>query len=145
MICFITAADTYAVRQEVLRNGAPITNCMFAGDDDPTTFHLGFFIHQKIVGIVSVFKVNNSHFDVKQQWQLRGMAVLPTFQHQQIGYQLVRYAENHLVTLQKEVFVWMNARENAIPFYLKLGYTTYGSFFDIPTVGTHQMMVKTMV
>ena len=51
----ITATDTYAVRQPVLRSGKPIENCHFPGDDLPTTKHFGLQTDQ-LIGVISLFE-----------------------------------------------------------------------------------------
>ena len=38
--------------------------------------------------------------------------------------------------------IWFNAREKAVPFYKKKGYTSIGDSFEIPEVGTHFVMFK---
>ena len=141
MIQQIKAFETYPIRNEVLRKGKPIETCYFEGDDAETTMHFGIIVAEKIVGVVSVYQVNNNLFDVKNQFQIRGMAVLNEFQNNGFGAQLLAAAENYC-SLQKTPLIWFNAREKAVPFYEKNGYQTMGNSFEIPTVGTHFVMFK---
>jgi GNAT superfamily N-acetyltransferase len=137
----INAIDTYPVRQEVLRKGKPIETCQFKGDDDENTVHFGLYQKEQLIGIISIFKEKNNLFQEKNQFQIRGMAVLEDFQGKGFGAELVKVAENYCIN-QNVDLIWFNAREKAIPFYKKLGYTSIGDSFLIPDVGIHFAMYK---
>lgn len=141
MIKEIQSSETYLVRQEVLRKGKPLETCHFEGDDAKTTMHFGIELNEKIIGIVSVYQVNSQLFDIENQFQIRGMAVLNEFQGNGFGSQLLAEAENYC-TSQKASVIWFNAREKAVPFYKKSGYQTKGDSFEIPEVGIHFIMFK---
>ena len=137
----ITVADTYSVRQEVLRKGKPIETCHFDGDYLDTTNHFGIFNNEDLIGVVSVYKTNTILFSEKTQFQIRGMAVLENFQGKGFGEQLLKVAEDFCWE-EKAAVIWFNAREKAVSFYRKSGYETIGDAFDIPDVGTHFVMFK---
>ncbi len=140
MIKPISSQETFALRHPVLRPNRPLESCVFDGDDHPTTQHYGFFVEGKLVGVVSLF-VNQPPFDTELLgYQLRGMAVLDEFQHQQIGKKLLQYLETLLHN--KSVIIWCNARKSAELFYEKLGYQSRGPYFDIPLIGQHAVMFK---
>lgn len=135
---------TFVVRHPVLRNGKPLETCCFEGDDLSTTTHFGLFFDDKLVGVVSVFKTENSIFTSEQQLQIRGMAILPEFQKNGFGTDLMKHCEAHY-SGKNEVLIWFNARENAVPFYEKLGYSIVGAPFYIAEVGTHYVMKKEII
>ena len=137
----ISSIETYTVRHEVLRKGKPIETCQFKGDDDDNTTHFGLFLENKLVGIISIFKENNTLFPESNQFQIRGMAVLEEFQGKGLGAELVKKAENYCINLNTDL-IWFNARENAVPFYKKLDYKIMGDSFLIPDVGIHFVMCK---
>lgn len=137
----IEAEETFSVRQPVLRPGKPIESCHFEGDNLGTTAHFGLYKNDKIIGVVSVFKVQNPNFIRKEQYQIRGMAVLEKYQRKGLGVQLVKKAE-HYVKEKKGDLIWFNARESAVPFYEKLNYKTKGNPFEINEIGTHFVMLK---
>lgn len=137
----ISSIETYPVRHEVLRKGKPIETCQFKGDDDDNTTHFGLFLENKLVGIISIFKENNTLFPESNQFQIRGMAVLEEFQGKGLGAELVKKAENYCINLNTDL-IWFNARENAVPFYKKLDYKIMGNSFLIPDVGIHFVMCK---
>ncbi len=134
MIKLINATDTFPLRRAVLRKNLPNEPHEFNGDFDESTFHLGFYENDKIIGIVTILKNGKIA-------QLRGMAVADLHQGKGVGKQLVLEAEK---ILKKENFsrIWMNARENAVPFYEKLGYRIEGDLFVIKPIGFHYLMSK---
>src|SRR5690606_20545779 len=89
----ISSLETYAVRHPVLREGRPIEDCRFDGDDLPTTFHLGLFYKDTLVGEASFMENNHEFFSDEYQYQLRGMAVLKSHQGKQVGDVLLNYGE----------------------------------------------------
>lgn len=137
----ICSKDTFSVRHPFLRAGKPIESCIFEGDDSSTTVHFGLFINKKLVGVVSVFKKNNLTFLNENQYQIRGMAVLPEFQKKGFGKDLVEYCEDYIKN-EKGTLIWFNARENAVPFYEKLDFRKFGNPFTINDIGIHFLMVK---
>lgn len=137
----ITASETYSVRLSVLRKGKSVQSCHFDGDDLKTSIHFGLYLNQELVGIVSLFQKNNPLFPEKNQFQIRGMAVLENHQKKDIGKTLLIHCEE--VCSNKDVdLIWFNARTEAIGFYEKMGYQKTGTPFEIPDVGKHIIMLK---
>lgn len=137
----ISVTDSIKVRHSVLRIGKPIESCQFRGDNLPTTNHFGLFIDKNLIGIVSVFKNKNTIFNLENQFQIRGMAVLSEFQKKGFGANLVKHCEEYIKN-QNGALIWFNARQNAVPFYEKLGYNTVGNSFIIAEIGIHYIMKK---
>ncbi len=137
----ITAIETYPVRQPVLRAGKPIESCHFQGDEWPSTHHLGYFINNQLIGVVSLFEAKNLILGEEKSIQIRGMAVLDSHQKTGIGNQLIQEAENYC-RKQNAILIWFNARTSAVGFYEKLGYKIEGSEFEIQEVGPHFLMSK---
>jgi ribosomal-protein-alanine N-acetyltransferase len=137
----ITATTAYDVRHPVLREGKPLDSCRFDGDDLPTAFHLGYYINNQLVGVVTLLEKKHAEVTVEKAFQLRGMAVLHDFQKRGIGDALVKKAEE-MILARGGTFIWMNAREIAVRFYEKLGYKKHGNPFSIPKIGLHYVMTK---
>ena len=95
------------MRHPLLRNGLPLESCAFDRDEDSKTIHLGAYLENKTVGVLTLLP--NSK-DV----QLRGMAVLSHHQGEGIGRQLLAKAEAMVIDLDLNG-IWMNARLIAIP------------------------------
>ncbi|MDA6070738.1 GNAT family N-acetyltransferase [Flavobacterium sp. AC] len=137
----IPSKETYIVRQPVLRKGKPIESCTFEGDDLKTTHHFGLFDDENLTGIISLFDKINPIFAEKNQAQIRGMAVLETYQKKGFGETLVKYCETYCIT-NKVDLIWFNARTTAVGFYKKMNYQPQGEPFEIKDVGEHYLMFK---
>ena len=137
----ITSRETFPVRHPVLRPGKPIASCIFQGDDDEATVHLGVFNDDRVVGVLSIFEARGPLFDGERQFQLRGMAVLPEYQKKGLGELLMQAAEDNIAAKGGQV-IWFNAREVAVGFYQRTGYAITGEPFDIGDIGTHYVMYK---
>lgn len=138
----IRPEDTYPIRQQILRPGRPKEEVQFSGDTDKSTLHLGAFVDNRLVGIASFVKNPHKDFDEQEQYQLRGMAILPEARNKQLGKQLLQWAEAFLKEQRQVNFLWCNARESAVDFYRKNNYRTHGDYFEIPNVCTHIVMYK---
>lgn len=139
----INASETIFIRHSVLRVGKPIATCYFEGDDLPTTNHFGLYYKNKQVAVISVFESKNQSFIDENQHQIRGMAVLPEYQKRGFGEQLLKQCENE-IKIKNGNLIWFNARESAIEFYKKFEYVIMGDKFEIPYVGMHYVMKKTL-
>lgn len=137
----IDATATYSVRLPVLRKGKPIESCHFEGDDLESTQHFGLYWSQELVGIISLFQKNNPSFSEKNQYQIRGMAVLENHRKKDFGKALIIHSEEECKN-QGVNLIWFNARMEAVGFYEKMGYEKKGTPFDIPDVGKHIVMFK---
>ena len=119
-------------------------SCVFDGDNLETTIHLGIFIKNNLVGVSSFFKKSNSIISSETaQYQLRGMAVLKSYQGKGLGRILIEHGENLLKEKQIEI-VWCNAREVAINFYKKNNYHIIGEAFILKDIGLHYTMYKNL-
>jgi len=135
----LKAIETYKVRKEVLRKNIDLPYT-FAGDLDKDTFHLGLFLNNQLIGVVSFMKFTNP--DIKgNQYQLRGMATLQEFQGRGYGNELIQFGLNILKEKQMD-YVWCNARIIAVKFYQKCGFLIIGKQFEISKIGEHFVMFK---
>lgn len=139
----ISALDTFPVRHPVLRNGMPIESCQFEGDNLKSTIHFGLFESDKIQAVISLFEVKNVQFASEKQHQIRGMAVLAQHQKKGFGEMLILNAENYCIQQQSNL-IWFNARQEAVGFYKKMGYSIVGLPFTIEGVGEHVVMFKNL-
>ena len=135
----IPSQETFPVRHPVLRPGKSIESCIFAGDDDVTTVHFGLYDDDDLAGVLSVFEVPHSEFTEWKQFQLRGMAVLPSHQKRGLGGQLLVAAEDY-IRQQDGQLIWFNAREIAVGFYEKAGYKIKSGPFPVQDFGPHYVM-----
>lgn len=130
------------MRHPVLRPGRPVEECHFNGDLLETTFHLGLYVRNNLLGVASFMKAGTSLFQEEFQYQLRGMAVLPDHAGKGYGAALLAEGEKKVKELDPHPLLWFNARHYAVDFYKKYGYKTIGESFDVPGVCEHIVMYR---
>lgn len=135
----IKAVDTHPIRHRILRPHGTIEDCIFKGDTDELTFHLGAFVDKKLVSVASFYFERNTQFPDPYQFRLRGMATLPEHQGQGLSSALLRTALPAIKQNQCTL-LWCNARESAMGFYQKVGFVAHGDVFNIPGIGPHYLM-----
>ena len=147
-VILISATDVLPLRHAVLRPGRPAASAIFDGDTDLNTVHLGAHVGNVLVGVATLLPrptPGNGAAGAWQlqegAWQLRGMAVEPTYQRHGVGTALV-YACVGEVAKRDGKLIWCNARLAAVPFYERLGFEVHGDEFDIPDVGPHFRMFR---
>ncbi|HEX3386322.1 MAG TPA: GNAT family N-acetyltransferase [Mucilaginibacter sp.] len=139
MIRFIPVEDTLAIRNDILRGGKLILDqCRFPRDENPESFHLGYFVGDKLVCIATFHLQNYKEYQGKG-YQLRGMATLEEYRGRGIGNQVVNFAIVYLRG-QKANYIWCNARRNALKFYTDLGFEIISEEFEVPVIGPHKVL-----
>lgn len=113
----ISAHHTHDLRRAVLRDGVATAVVEFPGDDEPTTFHLGAFEDDDVVGIATFMARSCSNLpDMIGAFQLRGMAVGTNLQSSGVGTSLLRAGIERLQKADVPL-LWANARDTALGFY----------------------------
>ena len=135
----IKSIDTYPIRHKMLRPNGTVEDCMFQGDNDEMTFHLGAFVDKKLVSVASFYFENHPSFQDAYQYRLRGMATIPEHQGQGLSSSLLRTAFP-VIKQNQCTLLWCNAREKAMGFYTKVGFQSSGELFTIQNVGKHMLM-----
>lgn len=123
----------------MLRPNGTLEDCVFQGDNDEMTFHLGAFVDKKLVSVASFYFEKNDRFPEPYQYRLRGMATLPEYQGQGLSSALLRTAFP-VIKQNQCTLLWCNAREKAMGFYTKVGFVPTGELFSIPHIGKHILM-----
>jgi len=123
----------------MLRPNGTLDDCLFQGDNDELTFHLGAFVDKKLVSVASFYFEKNDKFSEPHQYRLRGMATLPEHQGQGLSSALLRTAFP-VIKQNQCTLLWCNAREKARGFYSKVGFAPTGELFSIPHIGKHILM-----
>ena len=140
-IKIINSYELHDIRSKVLRNGLDPKMCTFGGDTKKSSIHIGAFNNNKILGGVSLIKNNCNENNEVDCFQLRGLCVYNEFQNYGIGTKIISKIEN-IISEKNIKYVWMNARESAVKFYLKLGYTNSNKSKIIGNIGLHYMLYK---
>lgn len=143
-IRFISAQQTWPLRQKVLRSHLRVNECGVPDDATPTTFHLGLFYNQKLIGIASFLLESSPYLNAGLPYRLRGMATDEFYRGQGFGGQLLRFGL-HLLKEKGCDLLWCNARLHAFPFYQSMGFQFYGELFNIKDSGPHKVMYKVII
>ncbi len=135
----VAAEATYALRGAVLRpDGGDV---VWAGDEDPATFHLAARTADgRIVGVVRFSPAACPWQAAANPWQLRGMATDTAVRGTGAGRALLA-AGLTAVTARGGDLVWCDARVTAAGFYEQAGFAVVSDPFDKPGIGPHVGMV----
>ncbi len=133
----ITPEETYPLRLQILKT-CDNYKFKYDADFDNKTLHLGAFLNQENVGIVSLMENKHPYFNGKQI-QLRGMAVSIKMQGQKTGSKLIK---SFIIESEKRKvnLIWCNARDYSVVFYQKHGFKIKGDKFFIDNVCDHYLM-----
>jgi len=137
----VKSTDLYLLRNKVLRNSKGIQYCKFEGDESEDTVHFAVFKDNSIIGGVSLIKNNTNNIKSSSNIQLRGMAVYKNYQKNKAGSLLIKKVESYCKKNNID-FIWMNARSEALEFYLKNGYIKTKKSFNIEGIGEHYFLQK---
>jgi len=152
----IPAAESYPLRQAVLRTHQRVDEVGFPGDNDPdaATFAAIDRVNGDIVGVVTVFRELPT-FDTiaagvpigvgteKTTWRLRAMATREDLRGKGVGSLVIAAALNH-VAAEGGDLVWCYARLRAIGFYERAGFKRWGDEWQVPFSGPHVVMWRTI-
>ena len=137
----VKSEDLLNLRSKLLRNNLDPNLCRFPGDTEINSFHIGAFNRNTLIGGVSVMKNECKKKELPNCFQLRGLFVDKEFQHNGIGKTIVNFVENRLRDSGVN-YLWMNARQSAVLFYLKLNYSNSKISYVINEIGLHYLMYK---
>lgn len=136
----ISSEQTYPLRLNVLwphKNN--LLECGLDVDDMEGTFHVGAFKYDEIVSIGTFLIQRNEKFKEEKQYRLRAMASSPSVRGENFGKKVIEFAIQEL-RYRKVDLLWCDAREIALGFYEKMGFTVVGDFYDVPQIGPHKLM-----
>ena len=138
MITFVKLETVLPLRSKVLRDGKAREECIFAGDEKESTFHLADMENGEAVCVATFHLQAHPNFAGKA-YQLRGMATAAGTRGQGVGTRLLNFAIVYLRGLNAD-YLWCNARQGAYSFYLGQGFEFISKEFEIPGIGPHREM-----
>ena len=131
--------DSYLLfRWEILRKPLGMSKDSLADSIEDESFHLMGIDEQK-----NVIASGRVHFNSENEAQIRYMAVDENFKRKGVGTEIVKELEKYALSKGK-VSMILNARENAISFYLSLGYLEVGPY-QSDTGIPHKTMKKRLI
>jgi GNAT superfamily N-acetyltransferase len=139
----VPVAEVRPYRLEWLRRGTASENVVFGGDDAPGTVHLvARAPGGEPAGVASWMRSACPDRPGEPALQLRGMAVDPARRRQGVGAALIE-AGMALAAEQGAVWVWANARDSALDFYVAAGFEVVGEgFVTADTQLPHHRIVR---
>lgn len=142
-IAVASTQDILPIRMQVLREGTPSQDPRYTEDDWEITMHLALYKDDEIVGtsswLAKTFPLphtHSNHFDT----QLRGMAIDQSLQSTGLGAELLLYGIQ-VAQGNGAGIVWARARDSALKFYERNGFTAVGdAFIDDATGMSHHLV-----
>ena len=125
LIQAISAKDTLPLRHKILWPDYPIESSIVDGDE--TALHFGGFLDENLICVASLFRDGSAV-------RLRKFATDVNVQGQGFGSAMLQHHLEIALKSGAKVF-WFDAREAALPFYERYGFTKEGGHFfkgDIP-------------
>ncbi|GCE24620.1 hypothetical protein KDA_01040 [Dictyobacter alpinus] len=105
---------------------------------------MGAFLQQDLIGVGSLFREAQDGSTNSTSWRIRGMAVLDSAQGQGVGGHILQTLINYASKQELPCAIWCNGRSTAQGFYTRFGFTQHGPIFDLPPIGPHVLLVKTI-
>ena len=140
----VAAKDIRPLRNLVLRPNLPIETTYYDLDNDIETFHLASIMDNTIISIGTFYPENDIELQTKNGYRLRGMATHQKFRRKSAATKLMK--ESFVLLKEKKCdILWCNARMIAVEFYESLGFKKIGEIFDIPSIGPHYKMYRSIV
>jgi ribosomal protein S18 acetylase RimI-like enzyme len=137
----VPATVTSELRRAVLRPQWP-AGARMHGDDDPSAVHLAARddAGELLGACVLIARPCPARPDILGAWQLRGMATVAQHRGEGVGTALTEAAVNEVRRRGGEL-VWCDARESAIGFYARRGFTGTGEIYAHPETGAPHLMM----
>ncbi len=140
----VAAKDIRPLRNLVLRPNLPIETTYYDLDNEIETFHLASIMDNTIISIGTFYPENDIELQTKNGYRLRGMATHPKFRRKSAATKLMK--KSFVLLKEKKCdILWCNARLVAVEFYKSLGFKITGKIFDIPSIGPHYKMYKSVI
>lgn len=136
----IKPAETYRLRQMVLRPSLTVDQVGLDYDTAQGSFHVGAIDeHGQVLAIMSVMRDCVPETD-RVVWRIRGMASDPDTRGTGCGGAVLEFGIAHAWGMHRES-IWCNARKVAYGFYERYGFRLTSDEFDIPGIGPHKVMI----
>lgn len=131
----VGAAETAALRREVLRPHWTLAQVLAAADDAP---HLAVYDDGVLVACASIRPEPMPGDPRAGDWRLRGMASEEAVRGRGHGATALAAALGY-ARERGATRVWCNARTGALCFYVRHGFTVVGEEFELPDAGPHYL------
>jgi predicted GNAT family N-acyltransferase len=141
MVQRLSLEQIMPLRVRVLRKGTPATHAHYPEDEYDDVVHFGIVHDGAVIATSTWFTKECPERVGANAMQLKGMAVDNALQTSGLGRQLI-HAGIQLAQHKNAQVVWARARDTAVGFYKKCGFTVVGDgFIDEPTGMPHHIVV----
>jgi GNAT superfamily N-acetyltransferase len=142
-IAIASTQEILPLRMKVLREGTPSQDPRYTEDDWEITTHLALYKDGEILGtsswLTKTFPLPHASSN-SLDTQLRGMAIDQSLQSSGLGAELLLFGI-HFAQHKGAGIVWARARDSALKFYERNGFTTVGdAFIDEATGMSHHLV-----
>jgi GNAT superfamily N-acetyltransferase len=132
----------------VLRPGRPTRESAYPGDDDPRAAHAVARgpVDGAVLSVGTVVPEAPPWLPAPASastWRIRGMATTPSERGRGLGTLVLGALLRHVAT-HGGGLVWCNARIGARTFYERAGFGSRGEVFELPGIGPHTAMWRTV-
>ena len=144
VVTSVGLTDIMQLRVAVLRKGTPATDCNYPEDAYPDVVHFGIIRDGITIATSSWFMKECPEKPSVAAMQLKGMAVAAELQGAGLGALLID-AGMALAKERGATIAWARARDSAMGFYERFGFTSTGEgFVDGLTAMPHHIVVRTL-
>lgn len=140
----INAKETYALRHQILRPYQTLADCAYPLDDEATSYHVGAWLEQDLIGVGSLLREAQDGTTDNNSWRIRGMAVLDTARGHGVGGHILQALIDYASSQAKPGNIWCNGRTTVQGFYEHFGFVQHGPIFNLPAIGPHVLLIKTI-
>jgi ribosomal protein S18 acetylase RimI-like enzyme len=144
LVQVISPEQTHALRHSVLRPNQGLADCAYSLDHAQSSFHVGYVVNDRVVGVGSLFQESPEGEMDPGAWRIRGMAVLPECRGQGIGGFILEALIAHARCDTIEGEIWCNGRLAVKEFYERYGFRQVAEVFDLPPIGPHVVLSRSL-
>ena len=136
----IHATETRILRHKVLwPHLLSSEDCTIDIDEREDAIHLGAFVNGSLVGVCSLFEMETPKLRGNRMYRLRAMATDTTVRGTGVGRAIVEHALE-LIQSKGYDLLWCDARKVALGFYERMGFDRIDEWYEVRTIGPHQLM-----
>jgi GNAT superfamily N-acetyltransferase len=127
----------------VLRPGVDPREPAYTREREEGTLHFAALAGEEVLALGSVMAEAHPRDPRPGDWRVRGMATKAEERGRGLGA-LVLAALEGAARERGAARLWCNARTPAVGFYERAGFRAEGAEFEIPGIGPHFVMAKTV-
>jgi GNAT superfamily N-acetyltransferase len=140
----VSTDDILHLRMAVLRDGTPSQDPRYPEDEHHDSVHLALRIDGDIVGTSTWLARPWPHEPQSPATQLRGMAIAAPLQSRGLGALLLQAGIDR-ARERGDDYIWARARDTALRFYERNGFTVVGDAFNDDATGMSHHLVMTTI